>query len=186
MADHRLLVEERAHYDLRPLPTLAGPKLLLRDLVTHVGFQQLTAFRCASALHRKGFGAAAMVVCRLIRFVYGAEMHWASEIAPGILLVHGNGIVISRAARIGAGCVLFPNVTIGTSRDADGRDGAPVLLEGVHVGVGAAVLGPVTIGPHSKIGPNAVVKASVGANMSVMAAEPLVTSRPTSSHWPRT
>jgi len=179
VADHRRMVAERAHYDLRPLPTLRGALALVRDLVTHVGFQQLTVFRCATALHRVGLDPLAMIVCRIIRFVYGAEMHWASDLAPGILLVHGNGIVISRDAHISTGCVIFPNVTIGMSRDAEGRDGAPVLLENVHVGVGATLLGPITIGPETKIGSNAVVLTSIGPHMSVMASEPHISSRST-------
>lgn len=166
---------------MREPPASAGALLLIRDLVTHVGFQQLAVFRCAASLHRRGLTPLAMVLCRVIRVVYSAEMHWATDVAPGILLVHGNGIVISRDARIGPGCVLFHNVTLGISRSSDGHDGAPQLEDGVHVGPGAVVMGPVTIGSRSKIGPNAVVVASVQPGVSVRAPQPVVSPRPASN-----
>ena len=179
-----MLAVSRARFDPRPAPSARGVLLVLRDLVAHVGFQQLVVFRAATALHRIGLTPLAMVLCRLLRYVYGAEMHWATDVAPGVLLVHGNGLVVSRDARVGSGCVLFHNVTIGRSRSADGEDGSPVLLDDVHVGPGAAILGPVTVGPRSKIGPNAVVASSVPATTSVLAPEPELTPRSAADNAP--
>jgi serine O-acetyltransferase len=105
---------------------------------------------------------------RLIRHLYGSDIHWDAQIAPGVMFVHGMGLAISSSARIGPRCILSQNVTIGMGRDAEtGSTGAPVLEEGVQVGAGASLLGPITVGAYTKIMPNAVVTRSVPARSLV-------------------
>lgn len=172
LADHRQLQLSRARYDDRydaeAMPSTA--RGVLRDLITHVGFQQLAVFRVASTLHRRGHQLPAMMISRLIRHFYGAEMHWGASIEPGILLVHGNGLVISRSAHVSAGCVLSQNVTLGIAGGGAETGGAPRLLENVHVGPGAVLLGPIIVGPDSKIAANVVVSESVAERVIVKPA----------------
>ena len=52
------------------------------------------------------------------------------------------------------------NVTLGGGRNAT-QKGAPHICEGVMIGTGACVLGPIKIGKYSKIGANAVVISDV-------------------------
>jgi serine O-acetyltransferase len=66
---------------------------------------------------------------------------------------HPNGIVIHPNALIGANCLLFQQVTIGTRRGG----GVPVLEGHVDVGCGAKILGAVTVPAHSEVSANAVV-----------------------------
>lgn len=77
---------------------------------------------------------------------------------------HPNGIVIHPAAEIGPNCVIFQQVTLGTTRN---RRGVPKLGGHVDVGAGAKILGPVTIGDHAMIGANAVVTHDVTAGAIV-------------------
>lgn len=87
-----------------------------------------------------------------------------AELSPGIALVHGNGLVISHAATVKSGCILFHNVTLGEGMDPETRErGAPTLEEGVHVGPGATLLGPITVGAGTKIMAGAVLNRSRGA-----------------------
>ncbi|HMO06056.1 MAG TPA: hypothetical protein PKD10_00215 [Paracoccaceae bacterium] len=88
-----------------------------------------------------------------------AEIDPNSEIGGGLLLPHPNGIVIHPAVRIGPNCLIFQQVTIGTS----GRGGVPRIGGHVDIGAGARVLGDVTIGDHAVIGANAVVLQDVPA-----------------------
>ena len=70
----------------------------------------------------------------------------------------GNGIVLSHAARVDSGCILFHNVTLGEGIDPETREvGAPHLEEDVHVGPGATLLGPITVGAGTKIQAGAVL-----------------------------
>ncbi len=141
--------------------------------VQKIGFQMLCATRTMQLCRDAELPLLPMVVSRAIRHLYAAEIHWNARIAPGVSFVHGNGIVISHASRIDEGCILFHNVTLGEGIDADTREiGAPHLEEDVHVGPGATLLGPITIGKGTKIMAGAVVTRSLPPYSLVVAPEP--------------
>lgn len=87
-----------------------------------------------------------------------AEIALATEIGGGLLLLHPNGIVIHPETRVGPNCLIFQQVTLGTSGT---RRGVPVLGGHVDVGAGAKILGPVVVGDHAVIAANAVVLKDV-------------------------
>jgi serine acetyltransferase/GT2 family glycosyltransferase len=141
---------------------------LLGDAVQRIGFQLMIAYRVMRLTRQLRLGLLARIQSRLIRHVYGADIHWDAELAPGVVLVHGVGLVISHAARVETGCILFQHVTLGESmHPASRRVGAPTLEPHVHVAPGAVLLGPIVIGRESKIAANAVVTESVPARTVV-------------------
>jgi serine O-acetyltransferase len=87
-----------------------------------------------------------------------AEIDLNAPIEGGLLLPHPNGIVIHPKVEIGANCLIFQQVTLGS---AGGNRGVPRIGTHVDIGAGARVLGPVTIGDHAVIGANAVVLKDV-------------------------
>jgi serine O-acetyltransferase len=138
------------------------------SLVTRIGFQMTTAIRAMQLLRDAKIPFGPQVASRMIRHLYGAEVHWDADLAPGLALVHGNGLVLSHSARVGAGCILFHNVTLGESMDPVTKiQGAPTLGANVHVGPGAVLLGPITVGEGSKIMAGAVLTESVPAGTVV-------------------
>jgi serine O-acetyltransferase len=88
--------------------------------------------------------------------VTGAEISLGCTIGGGLRIPHPNGIVIHSDAVIGVNCLIFQQVTIGTQ-----GNGVPQIAGHVDIGAGAKILGPITIGPHAKIGANAVVLEDV-------------------------
>lgn len=85
------------------------------------------------------------------------------------------GIFISYGARIGKGCTIFHQVTIGSNTLADSRgQGAPVIGDNVYIGAGAKIIGAVTVGDGARIGANAVVTFDVPANATVVLEAPRV------------
>ena len=70
------------------------------------------------------------------------------------------GVVIGETAEIGDDCTLYHGVTLGGTSWNKGKR-HPTLGDGVVVGAGAKILGPVTIGRGAKIGSNAVVVKDV-------------------------
>lgn len=85
----------------------------------------------------------------------------------GVKMPHMNGIIIHYAAKIGAHCTIFQQVTVGID-DVD--EGVPAIGEGVLIGAGAKVLGAVTVGDYARIGANAVVTRDVPAYATVIGA----------------
>ena len=85
------------------------------------------------------------------------------------------GIFISYGAKVGPGCTIFHQVTIGSNTLADSRgQGAPVIGSNVYIGAGAKIIGGVTIGDNARIGANCAVTFDVPANATVVPGQPKV------------
>ncbi len=104
----------------------------------------------------------------IVRNVYGIELPAGTVIGRRLRIAHQSGIVVNEAAVIGDDCLLRHNVTIGASSDDRAAD-APVIGNGVQVGPGAVIMGPITIGDGARIGPNALVIHDVPADGRVLA-----------------
>jgi serine O-acetyltransferase len=94
------------------------------------------------------------------RFLTGIEIHPGATIGRRVFIDHGMGVVIGETAELGDDCTLYHGVTLGgTSWNAGKRH--PTLGQGVVVGAGAKILGPILVGDHAKVGSNAVVVRNV-------------------------
>lgn len=95
------------------------------------------------------------------------------------LAPHGlYGTCISSGCRIGKGCTLMQQVTVGSNTFTDSkRHGSPVLGDNVFVGAGAKIIGGIKIGNNVRIGANCVVFEDVPDNATVVAAKPRVIVR---------
>jgi serine acetyltransferase len=151
---------------------------LASDVAQKIGLQIMAAVRLMRALRQGGSPLGAKIVSRLIRHLHGSDIHWDAEFQPGVMIVHGMGLCISHAARVGRGCILFQNVTLGMGIDPVTREiGAPTLEENVRVGPGATLSGPITVGAGSKIMAGAVLTTSVPRNSLVEMPPPSVRPR---------
>ncbi|MCZ0811236.1 MAG: serine O-acetyltransferase [Pseudomonadota bacterium] len=112
------------------------------------------AARARSGLTAKWLRKWRALQHRFWSLVTQAEIPLNCEIGGGLKLPHPNGVVIHPGARIGPNCIIFQQVTLGTSST---RSGVPEIGGGVELGAGARVLGSVKIGDHAIIGANAVV-----------------------------
>lgn len=101
------------------------------------------------------------------RFLTGIEIHPGATIGKRVFIDHGMGIVIGETAVIGDDCTLYHGVTLGGTSWNKGKR-HPTLEDGVVIGAGAKVLGPITIGNHAKIGSNAVVVKDVPAHATAV------------------
>jgi serine O-acetyltransferase len=123
------------------------------------------------------------VACDVVsRALFRVSIGNAVEVGPGLMITHGN-VVIDGRTRIGRHCQINPWVTIGLSnsrRYGFSADG-PTIGDEVHIGTGAKILGPVTVGDHARIGANAVVVDDVPANSTVVGAPARVVGAPPAS-----
>lgn len=84
-------------------------------------------------------------------------------VEAGVYVAHGQ-VVIDGVTRIGSGCVISPWVTVGLKA---GNYQGPTIAGGCHLGTGAKIIGPVTLGPHAVVGANSVVTKDVPPNTTV-------------------
>lgn len=103
------------------------------------------------------------IVSQLSRFLTGIEIHPGARIGPRLFIDHGMGVVIGETAEVGADVMMYHSVTLGGRTTATGKR-HPTVGDGVTIGAGAKILGPVTIGARARIGANAVVVRDVPAD----------------------
>ncbi len=124
------------------------------------GFHAVLFYRLAHWLYRHKRYFLARWVSQYAKFRTGVEIHPAATIGKGLCIDHGTGIVIGETTVIGDNCLLYQGVTLGGTGKETGKR-HPTLGDDVMVGCGAKILGPFTIGSHSKIAANAVVLEEV-------------------------
>ncbi len=139
----------------------------LEILLCYPGLHVVMFHRAASAAWRMRLHLVARLVSQFGRFLTGIEIHPAATIGRRLFIDHGSGVVIGETAEIGNDVTLYHGVTLGgTSLDAGKRH--PTLQDGVIVGAGAKILGPVVVGTNARIGANAVVLSDVPAGVTMV------------------
>jgi serine O-acetyltransferase len=89
-----------------------------------------------------------------------------ARIGPGLCLIHPSNVMIGCGVEIGADCLVFHDVTIGTGA----LPGKPKIGNQVDIYVGARVLGGIAIGDRCMIGANCVVTRNVPEGSVVVTA----------------
>ncbi len=140
-----------------------------RDPAARTTFEVLTCYpgvharifhRMAHALWKLNLKWLARFLSHMARWFTGIEIHPGATIGRRFFIDHGMGVVIGETAEIGDDVTLYHGVTLGGTSWKEGKR-HPTLGNGVVVGAGAKVLGPIHIGDGAKIGSNAVVVKDV-------------------------
>jgi serine O-acetyltransferase len=129
-------------------------------ITCYPGFHALLIHRLAHRLWCMKMRWLARFVSHLSRFLTGIEIHPGAKIGRRVFIDHGMGVVIGETAELGDDCTLYHGVTLGGTTWNKGKR-HPTLRQGVVIGAGAKVLGPVVIGEGAKIGSNAVLVKDV-------------------------
>ncbi|MDX8395628.1 MAG: serine O-acetyltransferase [Mariprofundaceae bacterium] len=136
-------------------------------ITCYPGLHAIWMYRVANASWRHGFCWFGRWMMHIARWVTGIEIHPGATIGRRFFIDHGMGIVIGETTDIGDDVTLYHGVTLGgTTWREEKRH--PTLEDGVIVGAGAKVLGPITIGQESRIGANSVVLRDVPAHSTVI------------------
>ena len=135
--------------------------------LTYPGLQARWAHVINHWLWKKGLRGLARYLSQCARFWTGVEIHPGAQIGRRFFIDHAMGVIIGETTIIGDDCVLYQNVTLGGTGKETGKR-HPTLGNNVMVGVGAAVLGSITIGDNSKIGGGSVVVKDVPPNCTVV------------------
>ena len=106
-------------------------------------------------------------VSQRARHKTGIEIHPGAVIGRRVFIDHGDGVVIGETAVIGDDVTIYQGVTLGgTGKDIGKRH--PTIGNGVTIGAGAKVLGPIVVGDNCKVGAGAIVLKEVPENCTVV------------------
>lgn len=128
----------------------------VKPLLFFKGFQAIQAHRVGHWMWMRGRKALAVALQSRMSEVFGVDIHPAARIGWGVMMDHATGIVIGETAIVGDNVSMLHHVTLGGSGTGKGVR-HPVVGNGVLLGAGVSVLGPVVIGHCSKIGAGSVV-----------------------------
>ncbi len=136
-------------------------------LTTYPGVHAVLIHRLSHTCWNAGYLWLARFIAHICRFLTGIEIHPGAQIGRRFFIDHGMGVVIGETAIIGDDCTLYHGVTLGgTTWDKGKRH--PTLHNGVVIGAGAKVLGPIEIGAGARVGSNSVVLKPVPAGATVV------------------
>ena len=138
-------------------------EVLLYPGVWALGFHRVAHWLFAGRLY-----FLARFVNHLGRMLTAIDIHPGATIGRNFFIDHGF-VVIGETAEIGDDVTIYQQVTLGGTNPTNGEAGKrhPTLQDGVIIGSGAQVLGPITVGARARIGANSVVTRDVppGATM---------------------
>jgi serine O-acetyltransferase len=130
------------------------------EVLTYAGLWAVVYHRVAHRLWGANFKTLARFVSQFSRSATGIEIHPGATIGRRFFIDHGMGVVIGETAIIGDDVLMYHGVTLGgTSLEQKKRH--PTLGNGVLIGMGAKIIGDITIGDGARIGANAVVTRDV-------------------------
>lgn len=132
------------------------------EILLYPGVWALFYHRIAHWLYRRGWFLAARIVNHWSRWLTAIDIHPGATIGRNFFIDHGF-TVIGETAHIGDDVTIYQCVTLGGTSPDNGVGGKrhPTLSDGVIIGSGAQVLGPITVGPRARVGANAVVTRDV-------------------------
>ncbi len=140
----------------------------LEVALLYPGVHAVWAHRVAHALwtRRATWRPFARAISQVARGITGVEIHPGATIGRRFFIDHGMGVVIGETAEIGDDVIMYHQVTLGgRSRGRFKRH--PTIGDGVLLGAGAKVIGPITIGAGTQVGANALVVHDVPPNSVV-------------------
>lgn len=147
----------------------------LEMVLASPGLHAIWTHRVSHSMWRRGgrWKLPARLLSQVSRAVTGVEIHPGAQIGKRFFIDHGMGVVIGETAEIGNDVMMYNGVNLGGRTFAKVKR-HPTLADGVTVGAGARILGPVTVGAGSAVGANAVVVKDVPAQSTAVGVPAVV------------
>jgi serine O-acetyltransferase len=149
----------------------------LETVTSYAGLHAVLIHRVAHLCYKLGLKALARMISHTGRFITGIEIHPGAKLGRRLFIDHGMGVVIGETAEVGDDVLIYHGVTLGGLSGQPGKR-HPTIGDGVAIGAGAQVLGPILVGAGARVGANAVVVAEVPAGETVVG----IPARPPQEH----
>ncbi len=114
------------------------------------------------------------ILIKFVQVLCGIKLDYTVHVGRRVKLEHFGGMILG-ARSIGDETIIRQNTTFGI-RDMSDLSAKPTIERGVNIGAGAVIVGDITIGRYSVIGPNCVITEDL-LPFSVVAAAPNVVTR---------
>jgi serine O-acetyltransferase len=162
------MVFNRVREDIRAIFSKdPAARSTLEILFCYPGLHALWIHRRAHWLWTHNLKFWARLVSHIGRFLTGIEIHPGAQLGRRVVIDHGMGVVIGETAEVGNDVLIYMGVVLGgTALENVKRH--PTIEDGVILGSGAIVLGPIRIGKGAKVGAGSVVVRSVPAGATVV------------------
>ena len=128
----------------------------LEIILCYPGLHALFFHRVAHVLWNYKLYLIARFVSHISRFLTAIEIHPAAKIGKRFFIDHGVGVVIGETAEVVDDVFIYHQVTLGATTSKKIKR-HPTIGDGVIIGAGAKLLGPINVGKEAKIGANSVV-----------------------------
>lgn len=136
-------------------------------LVCYPGLHAIWLHRIAHFLWRHRLLFLGRIISHLNRWLTGVDIHPGATIGRRAFIDHGMGVVIGETAAVGDDVLMYQGVVLGgTSVERKKRH--PTVGDGVVIGAGATLLGPIIVGDKARLGAGSVVIKSVPAGTTVV------------------
>lgn len=139
----------------------------LEIFFNYPGLHAIWFQRVAHKLWKRNWKWLARYISTIARWLTGVEIHPGATIGKRFFIDHGMGVVIGETAEIGDDVTLYHGVTLGGTSWNEGKR-HPTLEDGVVIGAGAKILGPIKIGKNARVGSNSVVVKEVPEESTVV------------------
>jgi len=149
-------------------------KSLISIVLTYPGVKAVFFHKISNFFYIAGFDLLARIISQTIRFFTGVEIHPGAKIGKNLFIDHGMGVVIGETSEIGNDVTIYHAVTLGGSSPSIDSERQrhekrhPTIGDGVVIGSGAQIIGPIKIGNNARIAANAVVVKDVPENATMV------------------
>jgi len=140
---------------------------LLEVLFCYPGLHSIWMHRVAHFLWTHRLYFLARLISHINRWLTGVEIHPGAKIGRRFFIDHGMGVVIGETSEIGDDVLMYQGVVLG-GVTLEKKKRHPTIGNGVVIGAGAILLGPIKVGDGAKIGSGSVVIKSVPPGATVV------------------
>lgn len=139
------------------------------EILLYPGVLALGLHRVAHWLFQADMFFLSRLINHLSRMLTAIDIHPGAEIGRNFFIDHGF-VVIGETAVIGNDVTIYQGATLGGTNPTNGVGGKrhPTICDGAIISLGAAVLGPITVGARARVGANAVVTKDVADGQVVV------------------
>lgn len=153
----------------------------LEVYTTYPGVHAILLYRFANRLWLRGWRYLPRLISYIGRIWTSIDIHPGATIGSRFFIDHGVGVVIGETALVGDDVTLYHGVTLGGTTWSKVKR-HPTVGDGVVIGAGAKVLGPLTLGAGVRVGANSVVIRDVADGRTVIGIPAKVVKRKIDRH----